>query len=167
MFALSPSAAQAVMPLLHHTAETRLEPCEHPKPVQCACGMAAAGLLYLRMGTSLPTDLSDRVSSLWFSLAIIMFTPSFTALVVWDKERLLLRRESATGARCRACTLLALGAEAHAGSPCCALDLRSCVSRSHHVTSAQSCNRLEVSLHGIGWRLQARTGCQHFSARRP
>ncbi len=57
-----------------------------------------AGLLYLRMGTSLPMDLSDRVSGLWFSLAIIMFTPSFTALVVWDKERLLLRRESATGA---------------------------------------------------------------------
>ena len=50
------------------------------------------------MGTMLPTDLSDRVSGLWFSLAIISFTPSFTALVVWDKERLLLRRESATGA---------------------------------------------------------------------
>ena len=58
----------------------------------------SAGLLYLRMGTTLPGDLADRVSGLWFSLAIVMFTPSFTALVVWDKERLLLRRESATGA---------------------------------------------------------------------
>ena len=60
--------------------------------------LRTAGLLYLRMGTTLPSDLTDRVSGLWFSLAIIMFTPSFTALVVWDKERLLLRRESATGA---------------------------------------------------------------------
>ena len=67
---------------------------------QGACILVFAGLLYLRMGTSLPMDLSDRVSGLWFSLAIIMFTPSFTALVVWDKERLLLRRESATGACC-------------------------------------------------------------------
>ena len=68
----------------------------------------SAGLLYLRMGTALPMDLSDRVSGLWFSLAIIMFTPSFTALVVWDKERLLLRRESATGARgCDLCSVAA------------------------------------------------------------
>ena len=49
------------------------------------------------MGTHLPSDLNDRVSGLWYGLAIVMFTPSFTALVVWDKERLLLRRESATG----------------------------------------------------------------------
>ncbi len=58
-------------------------------------------------------DLSDRVSGLWFSLAIIMFTPSFTALVVWDKERLLLRRESATGACC--CGVCSAAASAVAG----------------------------------------------------
>ena len=49
------------------------------------------------MGLHLPSDLTDRISALWYALAIVMFTPSFTALVVWDKERLLLRRESATG----------------------------------------------------------------------
>ncbi len=95
----------------------------------------STGLLYLRMGTSLPLDLNDRVSGLWYdpldttvmqviddmclahsldvhghlmlssphlptglsrqrawqiycryALAIVCFTPSFTALVVWDKE---------------------------------------------------------------------------------
>lgn len=54
----------------------------------------------MRVDLKLPSDLDDRVSGLWYSLAIVMFTPSFTALVVWDKERLLLRRESATGNKC-------------------------------------------------------------------
>ena len=54
----------------------------------------------MRLGFKLPSDLDDRVSGLWYGLAIVMFTPSFTALVVWDKERLLLRRESATGNVC-------------------------------------------------------------------
>jgi hypothetical protein len=57
------------------------------------------GLLYLRVGTELPQGQQDRVSGLWYALAILCFTPSYTALVVWDKERLLLRRETQTGAR--------------------------------------------------------------------
>lgn len=43
----------------------------------------AAGLLYLRMGTKLPTDLQDRVSGLFYGLAVVMFTPRCgSALVV-------------------------------------------------------------------------------------
>jgi hypothetical protein len=40
---------------------------------------------------------------MFFALAALVFVPSYTIIVVWDKERLLLKRESANGAyRCAA-----------------------------------------------------------------
>ncbi|KFM27641.1 ATP-binding cassette sub-family G member 2 [Auxenochlorella protothecoides] len=55
------------------------------------------GLMYLRLNHSTTTGLSDRLASLWFGLAILSFTPSYTAVTIWDKDRLLLRRESQQG----------------------------------------------------------------------
>lgn len=53
--------------------------------------------MYLRLNHSTTTGLSDRLASLWFGLAILSFTPSYTAVTIWDKDRLLLRRESQQG----------------------------------------------------------------------
>ncbi len=40
-----------------------------------------AGLLYLRMSNELPDAPLDRFSSVFLSLALLSFTPSYTALV--------------------------------------------------------------------------------------
>lgn len=50
-----------------------------------------------RLNKSLATGVNDRAACLWFALAILSFTPSFTAAVIWDKDRLLLQRESQQG----------------------------------------------------------------------
>ena len=55
------------------------------------------GLLYLNASLLLPNAPSDRMSSIFLVLTLLMFVPSYTALVVWDYERQLLRRESETG----------------------------------------------------------------------
>lgn len=55
------------------------------------------GLMYLRVGDSADAGARDRVASIWFSMAILSFVPSYTALTVWDRERVLLRREIAQG----------------------------------------------------------------------
>ena len=44
----------------------------------------------------LPDAPLDRMSAVFITLTLLAFTPSYTALVVWDHERLLLRRESST-----------------------------------------------------------------------
>jgi O-antigen ligase len=55
------------------------------------------GLLYFNASLNLPNAPSDRMSSIFLLLTLLMFVPSYTALVVWDYERGLLRRESETG----------------------------------------------------------------------
>lgn len=55
------------------------------------------GLVYLRLSDSVATGVPDRLSSLWFMLAVLSFTPAYTATVAWDSERLLLRRETGQG----------------------------------------------------------------------
>lgn len=52
------------------------------------------GLMYLRLNNSVETGVQDRLASLWFGMAVLSFTPSFTAATVWDRERILLRREA-------------------------------------------------------------------------
>ncbi|PRW59820.1 ABC ATP-binding isoform 1 [Chlorella sorokiniana] len=54
------------------------------------------GLVWLQVNDSLATGPNDRAASIWFSMAVMSFTPAYTAAVVWDKDRLLLRRESQT-----------------------------------------------------------------------
>ncbi|KAI7840867.1 hypothetical protein COHA_005397 [Chlorella ohadii] len=55
------------------------------------------GLVWLQVNDSLATGPNDRAASMWFSMAVMSFTPAYTAAVIWDKDRLLLRRESQTG----------------------------------------------------------------------
>ena len=55
------------------------------------------GLMYLQLNNSLATGVSDRAASIWFAMAVLSFTPSYTAATIWDRERLLLRRESSQG----------------------------------------------------------------------
>lgn len=52
------------------------------------------GLMYLQLNNSVETGVQDRLASIWFGMAVLSFTPSFSAVVAWDKDRLLLRRES-------------------------------------------------------------------------
>lgn len=52
------------------------------------------GLMYLRLNNSVETGVQDRLASLWFGMAVLSFTPSFTAVTIWDRERILLRREA-------------------------------------------------------------------------
>jgi len=52
------------------------------------------GLMYLQLNNSVETGVMDRLASIWFGMAVLSFTPSFSAVVAWDKDRLLLRRES-------------------------------------------------------------------------
>lgn len=51
------------------------------------------GLMYLQLNNSLETGVPDRAASIWFGMAVLSFTPSFTAATMWDRERVLLRRE--------------------------------------------------------------------------
>jgi ATP-binding cassette subfamily G (WHITE) protein 2 len=51
------------------------------------------GLMYLQLNNSVETGVSDRMASLWFGMAVLSFTPSYTAVTIWDRERVLLRRE--------------------------------------------------------------------------
>lgn len=55
------------------------------------------GLVYLQLNNSVETGVQDRLASIWFGMAVLSFTPSFTAVVSWEKERVLLRRESGQG----------------------------------------------------------------------
>lgn len=52
------------------------------------------GLMYLQVNNSVETGVQDRLASLWFGMAVLSFTPSFTAVTIWDRERVLLRREA-------------------------------------------------------------------------
>lgn len=52
------------------------------------------GLMYLQLSNSVETGVQDRVASVWFGMAVLSFTPSFSAVVAWDKDRVVLRRES-------------------------------------------------------------------------
>lgn len=52
------------------------------------------GLMYLQLNNSVETGVADRVASIWFGMAVLSFTPSFSAVVAWDKDRIVLRRES-------------------------------------------------------------------------
>lgn len=55
------------------------------------------GLMYLRLNHSIATGVNDRIASMWFALAILSFTPSYTAVTQWERERVLLRRETQGG----------------------------------------------------------------------
>ena len=52
------------------------------------------GLMYLQLNNSIETGVQDRLASIWFGMAVLSFTPSYTAVTVWDKDRILLRREA-------------------------------------------------------------------------
>ena len=52
------------------------------------------GLMYLQLNNSIETGVLDRNASVWFGLAVLSLTPGYTAIIVWDKERILLRREA-------------------------------------------------------------------------
>lgn len=41
------------------------------------------GLMYLQVPDTVAAGSYDRVSAVWFSLAILSFTPSYTSCVVW------------------------------------------------------------------------------------
>jgi len=51
------------------------------------------GLMYHKLGDEVPNGVYDRAACIWFSFAVMSFTPSYTAVTSWDKERLLLKRE--------------------------------------------------------------------------
>lgn len=55
------------------------------------------GLMYLQVNNSVATGVSDRAASMWFALAVLSFTPSYTSVTLWDRDRVLLRRETAQG----------------------------------------------------------------------
>ncbi|KAL4435933.1 hypothetical protein ABPG77_000695 [Micractinium sp. CCAP 211/92] len=55
------------------------------------------GLVYLQVSDSVATGINDRAASMWLAMAILSFTPSYTSVVIWDKDRLLLRRETQQG----------------------------------------------------------------------
>lgn len=59
------------------------------------------GLLYLKQSRLLPNAPYDRLSAVFLALTLLAFTPSYTALVVWDVERQLLRRETASNSYTR------------------------------------------------------------------
>ena len=84
-------SARACAPRPLHLAHTPITP---PHPLWSCCGPAAAGC---RLNNSVATGVTDRAASLWFAMAVLSFTPSYTAAVAWDRERLLLRRESSQG----------------------------------------------------------------------
>lgn len=52
------------------------------------------GLLYLQLNNSIETGVSDRLGAIFLAAAITSFTPSYTAVTIWDRERVLLRRET-------------------------------------------------------------------------
>lgn len=54
------------------------------------------GLLYLRSPLALPNAPLDRMGAMFVVLTMLSLTPSYTVLVMWDHERLLLRRETST-----------------------------------------------------------------------
>lgn len=51
------------------------------------------GLMYHRVTLDLEDGVYSRVACIWFAFAVMSFTPSYTAVTNWDKDRLLLRRE--------------------------------------------------------------------------
>ncbi|KAL4458831.1 hypothetical protein ABPG75_013696 [Micractinium tetrahymenae] len=55
------------------------------------------GLVYLQVSDNVATGINDRAASMWLAMAILSFTPSYTSAVIWDKDRLLLRRETQQG----------------------------------------------------------------------
>ena len=55
------------------------------------------GLMYLQLSNNISTGVQDRLASIWFGMAVLSFTPSYTAVTVWDSDRVLLRRESGQG----------------------------------------------------------------------
>ncbi|KAK9824375.1 hypothetical protein WJX72_009828 [[Myrmecia] bisecta] len=56
------------------------------------------GLMYLQIGKERNAGVFDWQASLWLILAVLAFTPCETACTLWDAERLLLRRETTSGA---------------------------------------------------------------------
>jgi ATP-binding cassette, subfamily G (WHITE), member 2 len=55
------------------------------------------GLMYLQLNNSVETGVSDRAASMWFAMAVLSFTPSYTAATLWDKDRILVRKEAGQG----------------------------------------------------------------------
>ncbi|PNH03162.1 ATP-binding cassette sub-family G member 1 [Tetrabaena socialis] len=51
------------------------------------------GLMYCRFNDVLGEGDFNRASCIWFSFAVLCFTPSYTAVTNWSSERLLLKRE--------------------------------------------------------------------------
>ncbi|GLC42363.1 hypothetical protein PLESTM_001325100 [Pleodorina starrii] len=61
--------------------------------VQYAFTAVFIGLMYCRFNDVLGKGDFNRVSCIWFSFAVLCFTPSYTAVTNWGSERLLLKRE--------------------------------------------------------------------------
>jgi ABC-type multidrug transport system ATPase subunit/ABC-type multidrug transport system permease subunit len=55
------------------------------------------GLMYFQLNNSVETGVSDRAASMWFAMAVLSFTPSYTAATLWDKDRVLVRKEAGQG----------------------------------------------------------------------
>lgn len=91
------SVANQVMVLSHRFLRTwyRNPQMLASEVVQYMFMALLVGLMYLQVSSDAVTGTFDRSSCIWFSLAVLSFTPSYTAAVVWDKERLLMRRELA------------------------------------------------------------------------
>ncbi|KAG2452090.1 hypothetical protein HYH02_003126 [Chlamydomonas schloesseri] len=51
------------------------------------------GLMYFRFNDKLGEGDFNRIACIWFSFAVLCFTPSYTAVTSWAAERLLLKRE--------------------------------------------------------------------------
>ncbi|GFR41627.1 hypothetical protein Agub_g2354, partial [Astrephomene gubernaculifera] len=51
------------------------------------------GLMYYRLNDVLGEGDFNRAACIWFSFAVLCFTPSYTAITNWAAERLLLKRE--------------------------------------------------------------------------
>ncbi|GIL61808.1 hypothetical protein Vafri_18548 [Volvox africanus] len=61
--------------------------------VQYAFTAVFIGLMYCRFNDVLGEGDYNRASCIWFSFAVLCFTPSYTAVTNWASERLLLKRE--------------------------------------------------------------------------
>lgn len=55
------------------------------------------GLMYCKFPDDAQEGTFNRLSCIWFAFAVLSFTPSYTAVTNWEKERHLLKRELGQG----------------------------------------------------------------------
>ena len=84
-----------VSSLLPPSGETTLKVffiSRRPSPSAC-CHSCLSGLMYCKSFTADSDGLYSRISCIWFALAVMSFTPSYTAVTAWQSERYLVKKE--------------------------------------------------------------------------